>query len=99
MIRTIACTLGALMIANAVFDFTFPTFGAYFFSQGPGKSWRFPGREIVENIACLTPTTRRYIAVWEGLTGLLLWALAREARPAGVTPTSRGPVRIPIEQI
>ncbi len=99
MVRTIARILGPLMIANAVFDFAFPTLATQFFSRGPGRNWRFAGREIVDSIACLTPTTRRYIAVWEGLIGVLLWTLAAEPRPTGVAPTTRGPVRIPIEQV
>lgn len=99
MVRTIARILGLLMIANAIFDFTYPTFAADFFRRGAGRRWRFLGREIMENVACLTPTTRRYIAVWEGLVGVLLMALASEERPAEVMTTAGGAVRIPIEHV
>jgi len=99
MVRTIARILGPLMIANAIFDFTFPNAAAEFFTRGPGRKWRFVGREIVENMACLMPTTRRYVAVWEGLVGVLLMALASEERPAEVMPAARGPVRVPIEHV
>ncbi len=99
MVRTLARILGPLMIANAIFDFTFPNVAADFFTRGPGRRWRFVGREIVENVACLTPTTRRYVAIWEGLIGVLLMALASEERPAAAMPTARGAVRIPIEHV
>lgn len=98
MISSIARVLGLLMLANAIFDFTFPDFATRFFLQGPGRTWRFPGREIVENVACLTPTTRRYLAAWEGLIGGMLMLLGRQQHLAAMGQITRGPVRIPIQQ-
>lgn len=111
MVRTIARIVGSLMVANALFDFSFPEAGSQFFTTGPGRKWNVPLRTIVQNVGCLTPTTRRYLAVWEGLAGALLLALANEeltrqegaaiGRAAGRAPVQGvpGPVRIPIEHI
>jgi hypothetical protein len=99
MIRTMARILAPLLIANALFDFAFPEFGTQFFTRGPGRRWSFPGREIVENISCLTPKTRRYIAVWEALIGVLLFAMANEERFVQPMPAALGPVRVPVEHV
>src|SRR5579883_1739011 len=94
VLRQLACGLGLLMIGNAIVDFVFPRAAVDFFTTGPGRSWRFPGRGIIADVACLSPTTRRFLALWEGISGALLVMLATAGPPGGEGVRRGGPVRI-----
>lgn len=99
MIGKIGQAVGLLLMADSAFDVVFPKFDSRFFTSGPGKDWDIPIRPVMRNLGCLTPTSRRYLSVGEGIVGALLFAVASEPRGAEMARPSRGPVRVPIEHI
>lgn len=103
MIREVARVVGLVMIANAAQSFLFPGADTRFLTRGPGRKWKFPGKSMLENFSCLSVESRLFLAAWEGLAGILLYAMAATS-PTGEAAgygqlRSTGPVRVPIHHV